>query len=375
MKIKKYLEIIFIIQALFFILSCNSVNSPNDQIITPIDTADNDNYSIIFNKNTLDINDTLKIKIHPAKKSLTNGTIDFGDGSIINFSNLIEGVDTIFIHSYLNFGTYNVIIKFDIENGSLEWKYKVDIIFNSDYSIILNKETLDINDTLQIKIHLAKKSLTNGTIDFGDGSIINLMNLNEGLDTTFTHSYLNLGTFYVVIKFNIKNGILEQTYKVDIKHFFSLKFPIGMKWVYQYYLSDINYMLNQFNYTKGIHTWEVVSYSDELSEYTIRLSRIDTVYIGTHDSGNTTINASDQNFTIRDLGDTLKYNMPVGYLFALRAIPNNQYLTKYPLTLELSWSYIVCEDKIGISFYTYNPQISRYVQEYERLTLINYTTN
>lgn len=245
------------------------------------------------------------------------------------------------------------------------------------YMVFINRIKLDLSDTLKIDV-LSLGGILKGTVDFGDGTNENYSNSNPLSVLTISHSYSKYGTYYVSVTVVDKNGNVNNpiVYTIEVKHYYNFNFPVGMKWTYKYGSGSSQSIGDRFsNSTKGIHTWEVLSYSSEKAEYTFKLTRNDTVQATTQSYDSTNIRTISQTFTVKSDSSSLKYNLPTGYLAYLTAIPNKKYYEVYPLTIQSYWTTTICEDKIGIKSYTYSEYISRYSQRYEYLQLINYTLN
>jgi hypothetical protein len=62
-------------------------------------------------------------------------------------------------------------------------------------TVVGNDTTISIGDTLRLTIHASDATLTSGTIDFKDSSIVILNNLKSVLDTTLIHIFTSIGSY------------------------------------------------------------------------------------------------------------------------------------------------------------------------------------
>ena len=56
--------------------------------------------NVTCNKDMMDLRDTLKISIHASDEDLTSGFVNYGDGTVINFSKLNKKFDTTLAHIF-----------------------------------------------------------------------------------------------------------------------------------------------------------------------------------------------------------------------------------------------------------------------------------
>ena len=131
-------------------IACNSPNSPvesKNNIIPPSDSSPT--VSIIPNKTKLAPGDTLKISLQASDSTLANGSIDFSDGTIIQFNHLSKIFDTTIVHIYYQVGIYNIYVKFSDGNMTTSSSLIITVTFvwttqssgtiNTLYSVFFTK--------------------------------------------------------------------------------------------------------------------------------------------------------------------------------------------------------------------------------------------
>ena len=155
-----------------------------------------------------------------------------------------------------------------------------------EVSLIINKDTMNINDTLKVRIHASSEDLSSGNIEYGDGTIVYFSNLKKEFDTTMTHIYKtispDLDYFKVTVSIKGNNLFTVETKNVFItKHYYALSLSVGMVWKYSYRYDYQEPPFQNYGNTKGIHKWEIVSnkYSATDTTFTVKESIIDTIYI------------------------------------------------------------------------------------------------
>ena len=97
-----------------FMVLCGSViscKSPNQVDQTTVSNSASI-VTLVPNKTTVNIGDTLKVTVHASDATLSNGSLDFKDGTIINFINVTRVFDTTSVHVSLFPGTYPVTATF-----------------------------------------------------------------------------------------------------------------------------------------------------------------------------------------------------------------------------------------------------------------------
>ena len=259
------------------IVSCKSPTQ-TDQIIVntpPIVT-------ITGNRSTFMLGDTLRLSIHSEDLTLKSGTIDFKDSTVIVLNNLKPVFDSTFIHVYKSIGTYNITASFTDGNQITSKQFTLTVVSNPPpvLTLIPNKTSINVGDTLKIALHTSDTTLSNGYINFNDGTVISFNNLSKVLDTTIIHVYFTTGTFNVKATFsdgyNSTNSY--QLITITNRHF-GPSLTIGMTWRFEYNRWKRDNMIHCHQW--GEHVWRINSFSvlNQDTTYFVSLLKLDTVNV------------------------------------------------------------------------------------------------
>jgi photosystem II stability/assembly factor-like uncharacterized protein len=153
-------------------IACNSPNSPvelKNNILPPLDSSPI--VSIIPSKTELTSGDTLKISLQASDSTLANGSIDFSDGTIIQFNHLRNIFDTTIVHIYSQGGTYNIYVKFSDGNMTTSSLLTITVF----PQIVWRAQSSGTTATLR---HVCFTDANTGTV-VGDNGII-LRTINGG---------------------------------------------------------------------------------------------------------------------------------------------------------------------------------------------------
>jgi hypothetical protein len=342
----KYLHYYILVMLCGNIISCKSPTQPDQ---TPVN--DPPVVTITGNYSTLSLGDTLRLTLHASDLTLTSGTVDFKDSTVVVLNKLKSVLDTTLIHIYKAIGSYDVTAS--LSDGDKVTTKDLDIVV-SNYApvvtLVVNKTSLNIGDTLKVTLHASDATLSNGTLDFKDGSIIPFSKLNRTFDTTIAHVYSQLGTYSVAASFSDGYSATNAFASVTIQHYYILSFSVGMVWRYSYSYWNGNkngYSLNQ----NGIHEWKIISFTaaNQDTTFTVRQTRSDSVYIAFDTSY---VIKDTSQFTIVVSYSSIQFNTPLSA--GSFSVPNHTYITSYPIILGYNFAggnygYMQFEDIVGLS--------------------------
>lgn len=355
----KYL-ISFIFLILFGIfISCTS---PNESAVN-----ESPSVTITANNSVLSIGDTLKLTLYIEDHTLKSGTVDFKDSSVIVFNNLDSVLDTTLFHVFRTVGSHSILISFSDGNSSTIKHF--DVTVSNDYpelTIIPNKTTISLGDTLKLKLYAFDFTLSNGSVDFGDGNLIMFSNLNHVVDTTIEHVYNSMGTYSVSATFSDGYISKSTSVNVEVSHFFAFSFAVGMKWRFLYDYSYTDAVVGEIKEQSGIHEWKIISCNATNMDTTfiVEQTRNDTmhfIHVGFFD---TTYSVKDTFYlTIVVSVNTVQFSWYNG----IDIIPNYFYANSNLFT-----HYWYTYDDNGPFYYYYSFQAGGYVFMSEKLSLIDF---
>lgn len=365
---------ILVAVTLYVLLSCESPSELERQQDSETQ-QDSDSPSVFFTINNLEFSrrDTLRLSLHVFDTNLSCGSVNYDDGSIVEFKNLNQCLDTTLIHIYTKDGNYKIKISFSDFNNKTTKEIDVSISSIPFVSLSLNKTILDIKDTLQLNIHASHRTLTSGILDFGDGTIINFLNLPTIFDTTIFYNYSQMGTFNISTIFRNKDTTSSISSSVDIKHYYSINLSNGMKWKYKYHRSHLVYLGGINIETWGIREWEIIA---SANDYTVREIITDTIHHkeSQYDIDSTYVNKSVREFSINISHNNIVYELP--YIGGPFIVPNNSYINSYPIIVKWGYypesSFIKCEDIVGITKYYYSLSL-KYSETREEFYLVDFS--
>lgn len=325
-----------------------------------------------FNRVDLECGDTLLVHLYAIDPSLSDGFIDFKDGTIISFTRSnyyfnsnIYVLDTTITHIYSQPGEYLVATSFTdgTSTTTKEIKFLIPLI-----NITLNNTNFILGDTIKVNLRSSSSTLVNGTLDFKDGTIIYFSNITQNFDTTISYVYSQPGEYLFTAVFSNGNITLNFSSNIKVGRYFELSFLVGMKWIYKYdYLHSQNF--GGFTRIRGIHKWEVTSASNsifqivEITEDTVNSHYLygDTTYI----KSDTTI------FNISETYDNIVFDIP--YNEAPFTVPNHSLVYSYPVKISKGEdSFIWCEDVKGLTKYQHD-RFFYYYRITINLTLVEFT--
>ncbi|MFA5835214.1 MAG: hypothetical protein WDA22_17175 [Bacteroidota bacterium] len=321
--------------------------------------------TLVPNKSTLNLfEDTLRITLHADDFSLSNGFLDFKDGTIMTFPHLSHVLDTTVEHIYSHSGAYSVAASFG--DGEKVTTKNLDVTVSDPPPIVTittDTTSLSYGDTLKIKLHAYDRTLFSGSVDFTDGTILIFSNLNRVLDTTIYHVYSHLGMYHVSSIFS--DGIRSTTTSALItinprtqKRYYELLLPIGTSWQFSYSKLGRNDLSLEYSKQWGIHEWKILKSSivNQDTVLTVRQIMNDSVrtseFIGIGYSHKYyAVNETSQ-FTIITSSNVIHFNAPV--VGGSISVPNRTYVISYPIKIEKYSDYMIFEDEHGPTEYHYS---------------------
>lgn len=334
------------------------------------------NYSplIIMSTNTtiLEVDDSLNVTLHVSGSNLTNGYLDFKDGTIITFSDLNLVLDTTVVHKFTLVGLYNITASFT--DGDTTATTSIAIQVKDDPPIVhltVNKTDLRLGDTLKVFLHVS--DAISGTLDFNDGTRIYFSNFNHDLDTMIVHIYTQPGYPYCVnATFSDGNNSNYWQISVTVSRYYELVLSVGMKWRFKHkdgFSTVIGDHIH--NSTQGIHEWEIISFTNQDSIFTVKRTICDTIHASSDQGDTNYIAISSSQFTIVGLYKTITFNVPLaGSPFT---VPNHSPIDSYPVKASGN-TYggdLICIDIIGPVSYHYSSS-TMYSNTFEELTMIDF---
>lgn len=314
----------------------------------------------MFNSVNLNCGDTLSVYLHASDMTLSNGFVDFKDGTLISFdqsnytyTSLNYILDTTIYHVYSQAGDYLVTSSFTDGINYITKEVLVKITPKPLITITLSSNNIVVGDTLKVNLHSSSSSFLNGMLDFKDGTIISFSNVGPNFDTTISHLYSQPGEYLLTTLFDDGNTSTIINSNIIVKRYYELSFQAGMKWLYSYN-SSYSAVINGMNErVSGTREWEIISVSNN-SLFNIRQIKNESIHTWDMHGYDTTYTVNDTTFfTFIDTYNTIKFNIPFpGSPFT---IPNHSYVNSYPLKVGQSFpeAYIWCEDIVGITKYKY----------------------
>jgi hypothetical protein len=370
MKIKIFLK--YAVLILFaIIISCKSPTQPGQ-----IENQNSPSIIISYNSNsTLQVGDTLFLTLHVTDPKLKSGTIDFGDSSIIVvFSNLKPVLDTILIHMFMRMGPFNLTATFSDGDLITTKHLTIPVTYNPSPVITItpDKTTISLGDTLKLTLHATDITLSNGSINFNDGTIITFPHLYRSIDTTIMHVYSQLGTYSVSAAFSDGISTTSKSVSVSVQLYYTLSFKIGMSWrfSYNYHLEDAEVGVDTSKI--GTHTWKIISSASTNHDtiFTIMQTTNDVVDIHNLPDIDTTYTTNDTSyFSISYSYSTVQWSWPTKY-FGIEtfSIPNHVFIVSYPV-----WIFNTKYDYNGPLSYGYDWRPMGYYYISETFSLIDFT--
>jgi PKD domain-containing protein len=339
--------------------------------------------TMTVNHMSLSIGDTLQLTVHVADPTLKSGSIDFGDSTIVGWNDLGPVFDTTLLHVFRSVRSYELTASFSDGDRITTERLGIAVSPSSPkVTITPHKTTVRVGDTLEVTLHASDATLSNGTLDFGDGTVIAFPNLSHTFDTTIGHVYSYPGSYSVSATFS--NGYTSRSASFTIaatNHFFALSLSTGMVWHYSYDFSYDDPPSGHSDNLTGIHEWrtisEVVVDRDTIfaiqqirndtrhSSYPVNGRWVDTTYVFT-DTSQFTVTVSDS---------SIRFNLPLLSETRTDIIPNHTYLSNYPFTV---WdaSYrgpAVYDDRAGLLRFSFEWSTIHSITTSEHLALIDYT--
>jgi hypothetical protein len=358
-----------------YILSCESPLQTDQTAVNkpPVVT-------IVGNVSTLEPLDTLRLILHASDSTLTNGTIDFKDGTVIPFNNLAPIFDSTLIHIFYSSGSYDVIVSFSDGNKITTKHFNVTVIPNSppQVTLVTNKTTLNLGDTLIVTLHATDHTLSYGYLYFNDGTQVSVSHLNQVFDTTIIHVYSQCGDYLISAEFYDGLYYGGSPYyahvSVVVSHYYELSLSVGITWRFSYSYDDYYYGPMIYTHQRGKHEWRIIS-SDKINSdstvFTVQQIRSDSAYID-YMNGTTFINDTSQ-FMIASSHNSIQFNAPLnGQPFI---IPNHRYVSYYPIKILVKHypeeEYMLFEDITGPTKY-YRENHPYKQDTYENLVLLEF---
>jgi hypothetical protein len=326
--------------------------------------------TLLTNTTELNVYDTLKVTLHVSNATLLHGSLDFHDGTIISFSKLNRVCDTVLVHKFTTVGQRYIAASFTDGDTTITAGILIQISDKPFVHMKANTSNLRLGDTLKLSLHVSDPTLSDGSLDFEDGTVIYFSKLNHVLDTMITYVYSQPGEYYIKVTFNDGRNPYIGVYGVMVYRYYELSLAVGMQWRYKYHY-HYDQVINGPVYIDkpGTRVWKIISFSSQDSAFTVEQAACDTVY--GHDS-TYTVNSSSQ-FTIVALYKTIQFNLPFGgspYI-----LPNHNSVDSYPIkvppTVYNGNSYLICTDIVGPTAYHYDSS-TKYSNTLEELTLIDF---
>jgi len=241
----------------------------------------------------------------------------------------------------------------------------------------IDKTIIAIGDTFKVTLHASDPTLSGGSLNLGDGTIILFTHLNNILDTSITHVYSQTRTYLITAMFSDGYASTDTSVSVVANHFyFALSFEIGMWWQFSYNFSYISPPSMITEYQWGIHEWKILSYTVDNQDTTYLLQQTKK---DTQDYNGTTYLKNDTTeFTFVVSDSTIQINWPMYSSPNSFTIPNHRYVTQYPVFIYPAYlgGGVSCgssyNDQAGPIGYDYNFQTTQSISGHEGLSLINF---
>src|ERR1041385_7583684 len=172
--------------------------------------------TIVPNRTALSIGDTLKVSIHAADVTLSDGNVAFGDGTMITFSNLSRVVDTTVDHVYSYQGAYVVTATFS--NGYNSRSASFSIAPSGHYFSL----SLSVGMMWRFSYRFSSDVPPSAVSDSQGGTHVwwTISSVVLGQDTSFTVQQIRNDTRHLLFPSN--NQYVDTTYNISD----TLEFPI-----------------------------------------------------------------------------------------------------------------------------------------------------
>jgi hypothetical protein len=343
-------------------------------------------------KTVLEFGDTLRLVLHASDTSLSSGSVDFADGTILEFTHLDHRIDTTILHAYAHSGTYRITSTF--HDGFDSTMSGVSITVSNtppEVTLRVNKSTLNVGDSLIVTLHASDRTLSSGSVDFKDGTVVQFTHVHVAFDTVVTHIYTRPGTYDVTASFGDGDTVTTSLASVDLVHLFALSFPVGAVWkfAYSYYVAQFSHAF--WIYLNGTHEWTILSSSVSGADtvFTVQQVRADSerfIGAGGGSHGDTTFFVHDTSqFTFSVSYNSMQFTWPLEEQLQLHTdvVPNHVVVSALPLRLEtelrggfynevVGSRYALYDDTVGPLRYGYTYNDNRTVARVEDFTLIGF---
>ena len=228
-------------------------------------------------------------------------------------------------------------------------------------------------DTLKITIHAADPTLSNGYLDFKDGTIITFSHLHLIIDTIITHVYSQTGQYFVTAMFSDGKNSTRDSASVIVKHYLALSFDIGMTWRFSYNYDNSDNVAGTDNSQKGTHIWKIISSEVNNSNTVFSVMHIINDVIR---KTKVSPNAFDSSYAFNDTSyftitysySQVQWNWPTKMGVQTSSIPNHIFINSYPLSINNS----IFDDNGPYSF-SYWFGAGAWASVSENFTLIDFT--
>lgn len=215
-----------------------------------------------------------------------------------------------------------------------------DISLNTSpiVSFSVNDSVITVGDTLYVSLKVSDSKGLNGTLDFGDSSLIYFSNI-KNVDTTIYHVYSKVGWYLIKTSFSNSDTSLKVSTYVKVVKYFAMYLKVGMSWKY-YYDYYSSYPTGYAGSQKGVHEWKVMSLSiaGQDTTFNIEETRNDTVYSeGWNSQGHydtTYIDNKIFQFDIIQSYNKTTFNISLPRGIETFIIPNHQFVDSYPYTTQ-----------------------------------------
>jgi hypothetical protein len=335
------------------------------------------------NHSTLSNDDTLQLTLHVADPTLKSGTVDFNDSTVVTLKDLKPVLDTMLVHFFKSTGSFDITVSFT-DGDSITTKHLIIAVSDPSPKVTLvpNKTTCIVGDTLKVTLHASDATLSNGSVDFKDGTVISFFNLNCVFDTTIVHVYSYFGTYSVTATFS--DGYTSTSVSVPIAttgYDFALSFSVGMVWRFSYSFSDHEPPFSIADHQSGIHEWRIISFIvvNQDTTFTVQQIKNDTRhYQGSIDSRwvDTTYAINDTTqFRIVLSYSSIQFDWPIGSGIRTDTIPNHTFVNRYPYSVAPvgGGGPVTYYDNQGPIRYSYHSSTMHSISYDEDLSLIDFT--
>ncbi len=249
----------------FGVLSCQK----EDTIVNP--TKVTVDVKLAARQEYVERGDTAWISLHVSSPSPSTTFLDLGDSSSLQLrtgglrdGTFVLAFDTLLGHIYASNGSYRIAASV-VSNGDTTATATIPVsISDLPPRIALTSDRTSYlpGETVRITLHAEDPTLTAGSVDFKDGTIVTFSRLYRKLDTTLAHVFQANGMYAVQASFT-DGDLTAEAYAplsvFPITRAFQCDLSVGMVWRYLYVQFDNDPSYGSTKRRRGYHEWRILA--------------------------------------------------------------------------------------------------------------------